>query len=179
MMTPPDTKPCRHCRQPIHPEARVCQHCRNGQSLWGNNRDPRFVIGVMCLALGLSAAFVPLVLFSVSRFTAAEQVVEPPTVVVGDVSTRVVTTPEGMRLFVMGVARNTSSRDASRIWFRVTIRDAGEKLVDTLLLEDRGLLVPSGKSLPFRISGLLSIGSLDGARTEVVAERATAPSKWD
>jgi len=46
-------------------------------------------------------------------------------------------------------------------------------------LEDRGLLVPGEKSIPFRVSGLLSTGSLDGTRTEVVVERAKVASKWD
>jgi len=59
------------------------------------------------------------------------------------------------------------------------MRDGGGKLVDTLLLEDRGLLVPSGKTVPFRLSGLLSIKSLDGIRTEVVVERAKVASEWD
>jgi len=127
----------------------------------------------------VAAVFVPLTFFGINRTISGDEPVEAPTLVVSDVSTRVTTTREGARIFVLGVARNTSSRDASRIWFRVTMRDGGGKLSDTLLLEDRGLLVPSGKTVPFRLSGMLSMDSLDGARTEVVVERAKAASKWD
>jgi len=125
------------------------------------------------------AVFVPLVFFGINRTISGDELAEAPTLAVSDVSTRVTTTREGARIFVLGVARNTSPRDASRIWFRVTMRDGGGKLIDTLLLEDRGLLVPGGKTVPFRLSGLLSIGSLDGTRTEVVVERTKVASKWD
>ncbi len=171
-----DTKLCRHCKQPIHLEARICQHCRSSQSWWGNNSDPRFMIGWLAVVV---AVFVPLVFFGINRTISGDELAEAPTFAVSDVSTRVTTTREGARIFVLGVARNTSPRDASRIWFRVTMRDGGGKLIDTLLLEDRGLLVPGGKTVPFRLSGLLSIGSLDGTRTEVVVERAKVASKWD
>jgi hypothetical protein len=171
-----DTRLCRHCKQPIHPEARVCQHCRSSQSWWGNNHDPRFMLGWFVLVV---AVFVPLAYFGINRTISGDEPAEAPNLVVSDVSTRVATKPEGARIFVLGVACNSSSRDASRIWFRVSIRDGGGKLVDTLLLEDRGLLVPSEKSIPFRISGLLSTGSLDGARTEVAVERAKVANKWD
>ena len=117
------------------------------------------------------AIFVPLAYFGINRTISADQPAETPDLAVSDVSTRVATTPEGARIFVLGVARNTSSRDASRIWFRVSIRDSGGKLIDTLLLEDRGLLVPGEKSIPFRVSGLLSTGSLDGTRNGKVSPR--------
>ena len=171
-----DTKPCRHCKQPIHPEARVCQHCRSSQSWLGNHRDPRFIIVWLLVVV---AVFVPLMFFGINRTISGDEPAEAPTLVVSDVTTRVTATPEGARVFVLGVARNTSSRDASRIWFRVTMRDGGGKLMDTLLLEDRGLLVPSGKTVPFRLCGLLSLGSLDDTRTEVVVERTKVASKWD
>ena len=125
------------------------------------------------------AVFVPLAYFGINRTISGDEPAETPSLVVSDISTRVTTSQEGARVFVLGVARNTSSHDASRIWFRVTMRDGGGKLVDTLLLEDRGLLVPSGKTVPFRLSGLLSIDSLGGTRTDVVVERAKVASKWD
>jgi len=171
-----DTKPCRHCKQPIHLEARVCQHCRSSQSWLANHRDPRFAIGFLVVTF---AVLIPLMFFGINRTISGDGPVDPPTLVVSEVSTRVTTTPEGARIFVLGVARNTSSQDASRIIFRVNIRDGGGKLIDTLLLEDRGLLVPNSKTVPFRISGLLSVGSLDGTRTEVAVERAKVASKWD
>src|SRR5258706_5452720 len=171
-----DTKPCRHCKQPIHLEARICQHCLGSQSWFANHRDPRFIVVWLVVVV---AVFVPLMFCGISRTISGDESIEAPTLVVSDVSTRVTGTPEGARIFVLGLARNTSSHDASRIWFRVTMRDGGGKLVDTLLLEDRGLLVPSGKTVPFRLSGLLSIKSLDGIRTEVVVERAKVASEWD
>jgi hypothetical protein len=125
------------------------------------------------------AVFVPLAYFGINRTISGDEPAGTPNLAVSDISTRVATSREGARIFILGVARNTSSHDASRIWFRVTMRDGGGKLVDTLLLEDRGLLVPSGKTVPFRLSGLLSIDSLDGTRTDVVVERAKVASKWD
>jgi hypothetical protein len=171
-----DTKLCRHCKQPIHPEARICQHCRSSQSWLANHRDPRFTITWLVVIVGVVA---PLFLFGMNRTLSGDESGEPPTLTVSDISTRTIATSEGSRVFVLGAARNTSSRDASRIWFRVTMRDGGGKLLDTLLLEDRGLLVPSGKTVPFRISGISSLSSLDGTRTEVVVERARVASKWD
>jgi hypothetical protein len=162
--------------QPIHAEARVCQHCRNPQSWWANSRDPRFMLVSFLFVMVL---IIPLMLFWIPRTLPKDGPAEPPTLVVSDVSTRLTTASDGTRIFVLGVARNTSSTDATRIWFRVTMREDRGKLVDTLLLEDRGLLVPAGKSVPFRVSGLLGMGSLEGVKTEVVVERASAPSRWD
>ena len=79
----------------------------------------------------------------------------------------------------MGTVRNASARDVARIWFRVSVRDGSGALVDTLLIEDRGLIVPAGKSVPFRLSGWLSIRSMDGVRTDVTVERARTAGKWD
>ncbi len=175
-----DTKLCRHCKQPIHLEARVCQHCHSPQSWFGNSRDPRSTIAWVVVAV---VVVIPLMFFgtdfAINRTMSRNKPVAVPTLVVSDISTRVASTPDGAKIFVLGATRNTSSRDASRIWFRVTMRNGGGKLVDTLLLEDRGLLVPSGKTVPFRLSGLLSIKSLDGIRTEVVVERAKVASEWD
>jgi len=123
--------------------------------------------------------FVPLAYFGITTTFSGDEPVEAPTLTVSDVSTRSTKAPEGARIFVLGTAHNTSSHDASQIWFRVSVRDGGGKLADTLLLQDRGLLVPSGKTVPFRLSGLLSVDSLDGTRTEVVVERAKVAGRWD
>src|SRR6266853_6371283 len=93
-----DTKLCRHCKQPIHLEARICQHCRSSQSWWGNNSDPRFMIGWLAVVV---AVFVPLVFFGINRTISGDELAEAPTLAVSDVSTRVTTTREGARIFVL------------------------------------------------------------------------------
>jgi hypothetical protein len=117
--------------------------------------------------------------FVLNRVTSSDEPVETPTLVVSDVSPRFQSAPDGVRLFVLGAVRNASAHDASRIWFRVSVLNEGGKIIDSLLLQDPGLVVPSGKSVPFRVSELLSVPASDAARTEVVAERARVATKWD
>ncbi|HEV2038084.1 MAG TPA: hypothetical protein VGQ96_05695 [Candidatus Eremiobacteraceae bacterium] len=61
----------------------------------------------------------------------------------------------------------------------MSVLNDGGKVIDTLLLQDQGLVVPSGKSVPLRVSELLSVPAADAARTEVVVERARVATKWD
>ena len=108
-----------------------------------------------------------------------DEPVETPTLAVSDVSPRFQSLADGVRLFVVGTVRNTSSHDASRIWFRVRVLNNGGKVIDSLLLQEEGLVAPSGKSVEFRVSGWLSVPSTEAARTEVVVERARAATRWD
>jgi hypothetical protein len=171
-----DTKLCRHCKQPIHPDARICQHCGNSQAWWGSQRDPRFAVGWLLLFIVI---FIPFMSFWLPRIVSSDEPVETPTLAVSDVSPRFQSLADGVRLFVVGTVRNTSSHDASRIWFRVRVLNNGGKVIDSLLLQEEGLVAPSGKSVEFRVSGWLSVPSTEGARTEVVVERARAATRWD
>jgi hypothetical protein len=171
-----DTKQCRHCKQPIHPDARICQHCRSSQSWWGSQRDLRFAIGWFVLFFVI---FMPGMFFFINRGISSDEPVAVPNLVVSDVSERFVASPEGARLFVLGTVRNTSSSDASRVWFRVNVLNNGGKLIESLLSQEPGLVVPSGKSVQFRVTELLSVPASEAARTEVVVERARVATKWD
>jgi hypothetical protein len=168
-----DTKPCRHCKQPINPAARMCQHCRSSQSWWANQSDPRFALGLLIVLLLL---FVPFMYYTYGRIPIFDEPVETGSLVISDVSPRFASTPDGTRLFVLGKVHNESTRNASRIWFRVNLYNEGGKLIDSMLLDDRGLVVPSGKVGSFRVTQLLSVAQSDVARTEVVVERSGA---WD
>ncbi len=170
-----ETKPCRHCKEQIQANARICPHCRSSQSWWGSQSDPRFILGWLVFFIAL---FIPLMYFTPRMFT-DEQPVAIPTLTVSDVSSRVVASPEGSRLFVLGTVHNDSSTDASRVWFRVRIVDGSGKLIDSMLLQDQGLVVPTGKAVPFRVSDLLSAPSAERTRIEVLVERARPASRWD
>lgn len=171
-----DTKRCRHCKEPMQADARVCPHCRSSQWWWGSQRDPRFAISWIVVFLLIFLGF--MYYFPRHAFSDDEPVAAPR-LEVSDVSTRVVTTPQGSRLFVLGTVRNASSHDASRVWFRVRIVDGAGKLLDTMLLQDPGLVVPGGKAVPFRVSDLMSTSSADPGRVDVAVERARPASRWD
>jgi hypothetical protein len=167
---------CRHCKQPIHPAARICQYCRNSQSWWASQLDPRFAVGWLVLTV---AVFVPFMYFMLERSLPGEESVEEPVLMLSDASPRFVTTADGTHLFILGTVFNTSIHDASRIWFRVKLLNGGGKLIDSLLLEDHGLVVPSGQEATFRITGMLSVAQSEVTRTEVVVDRARAAGKRD
>ena len=59
----------------------------------------------------------------------------------------------------------------------MNVLDGAGKSMDTMLLQDPGLVVPSGKAASFRVTDLLSVPSADPE--EVVVERARAASRWD
>lgn len=171
-----ETKPCRHCKEPMQVDARICPHCRSSQSWWGSQRDPRFAIGWFALFLVI---FVPFMYFFPRHMLSDDEAAAAPVLAVSDVSPRVVSTSDGHRLFVLGTVRNSSSTDASRVWFRVNVLDGAGKSMDTMLLQDPGLVVPSGKAASFRVTDLLSVPSADPEHVEVVVERARAASRWD
>jgi hypothetical protein len=160
----------------MHVDARICPHCRSSQGWWGSQRDPRFAIGWLAISL---LVFVPLAFYLPHHLFSDEQPVVAPVLVVSDVSSRVVATSDGPRLYILGSVRNTSSSDASRVWFRVRVLDGSGKLVDTMLLQDSGLLVPSGKAVSFRVSDSLSVPSADPGHIEVMVERARPTSRWE
>ncbi len=171
-----ETKPCRHCKEPMQVDARICPHCRSSQAWWGSQRDPRFAIGWLVIFLVI---FVPFMYFFPRHVFSDDEPVAAPVLAVSDVSSRVVATSDGSRLFILGTVRNSSSTDASRVWFRVRVLDGSGKLMDTMLLQDPGLVVPSGKAVSFRVTDLLSMPSADPGRVEVVVERARPATRWD
>jgi len=171
-----DTKPCRHCRQPIEVEARLCQHCHGFQSWWANDRDPRYWIVWPVLILALAAAF-----FFVmgSKFEPGEDHRAPPHLTVSHTSSRIVPAPDGLRVFVIGRIENGSSQDAANIWFRVNLFDEASHLVDSLLAQNPGLIVPGNGNAMFRVVGPTNAQPAEVKRTEVTIERARVRSKWD
>jgi len=50
-----ETKPCRHCGEPILAVARVCRHCKSNQTWSAGQRDPRFQLMVVLVLLPLLA----------------------------------------------------------------------------------------------------------------------------
>jgi hypothetical protein len=171
-----DTKPCRHCRQPVAVDARLCQHCHGFQSWWANQRDPRYQLIWPVLVLALMAGFF---LLMQRQFDPIEDRGEPPHLAVSDTSSRVVAASEGQRMFVLGRVQNTSSRDAATVWFRVNLFDDANHVVDSFLAQSPGLIVPGNGSVAFRVFGPLSVAAADVKRTEVTVERAKARSKWE
>jgi len=171
-----DTKECRHCKQPIHAQARICQHCKGSQSWIANQTDPRF----LAMTLGLIVLIVvPLFILLSSQLSSLTESAAAPAVLVTGTSVRYTDTPEGARVFVLGRIQNTSRVDASRIWFRVELFDASDRLLDTLLQEQSGLVVPGSGSKPFRITGLISVAPTEVKRTAVSVERVRERGKYD
>ena len=125
------------------------------------------------------AAFVPFMYYTTTRSFSGEEPIALSSLVVSDVKFRFVPASDGTRLFVLGAVRNTSATDASRIWFRVNVVNESGKVTDSMLLQESGLVVPGGKSAPFRVADILSVPSSEVARTDVVVERARAAGKWD
>ena len=171
-----DTKPCRHCRQPIAIDARLCQHCHGYQSWIANHRDPRYWIVWPILVFAALAAFLFLMR---STFEPGEDHGQPPRLTVSDTTTRVVPASEGQRIFVLGRVQNTSAQDAATIWFRVNLFDTTDYIVDSFLAQSHGLIVPGYVSATFRVFGPISVASADVKRVEVTIERAKVRSKWD
>src|SRR5258706_2660319 len=98
-----DTKPCRHCCQPIEVKARIRQHCHGFQSWWASDRDRRYWIAWPILIFALGAAF----LFAMgSKFEPGEDHRAPPHLTVSDTSSRIVPAPDGLRVFVIGRIEN-------------------------------------------------------------------------
>lgn len=171
-----DTKECRHCRQLIHIKARLCQHCHGYQSWWANQRDPRFAVILVVIVLVILS---PLVYLASRLDTLTSGSVETSVIRISNTSFRYVTASDGTRLFVLGRAENTSRHDAARIWFRVNLLDDAGHLLDSLLLEAGGLVVPGGQAVPFRVTSLVSVSQREIKRAEVSVERAKARGKWD
>jgi hypothetical protein len=171
-----DTKPCRQCKQPIHPDARLCQHCHGFQSWIAGQRDPRFfgvTFGVIILLL-FSLFLIPM-----HALSGLSKVDTGNALSISDTSFRYAQTPEGIRVATFGMIHNGSHVDHSHVWFRINEYDDSGKVVDTMLIEDPGLLVKAGATTPFRVTGLLSVGQSDVKRSEVLVERSTRRGKDD
>jgi hypothetical protein len=171
-----DTKECRHCRQLIAAKARLCQHCHGYQSWTANQRDPRYWViwPVMLIAVfGAFAFAMPL------AFDRGERRSDPPQLSVSGVSSRIVPAPDGQRIFVVGRVDNASARDGAKIWFRVNLYDASNRLADTFLGESYGLIAPAQGGAMFRVIAPTSVSQDDVKRIEVVVERARSRDKWD
>ena len=171
-----DTKECRHCMQAIHIKARRCQYCHGYQSWWANQRDPRVAV---ILGVVLLVVFMPLGYFAFRIDAPVSGPVETPIITISNTSFRYVTASDGTRLFVIGRAQNTSQQDVARIWFRVNLLDDAGQLLDSLLVEAGGLIVPSGQVVPFRVTGLVSVSEREVKRAEVSVERTKVRTKWD
>jgi len=171
-----DTKPCRHCRQPIAVDARLCQHCHGYQSWTANERDPRYWVVWPILVFVVLAAFLFLMR---TTFEPGEDHGQPPRLTVSETTTRVVPASDGQRIFVLGRVQNTSSNDAATIWFRVNLFDESNQLVDSFLAQSQGLVVPGNGSTTFRVVGSISVAAANVKRVEVTVERAKVRSKWD
>ena len=170
-----DTKQCRHCKQPIHPQARICQHCKGNQSWFAGHTDPRF----QAMVLGAVLLLIVPLFFWGSIMVGSASPSGTPTLVVGDTSVRYLSTSEGSRVFVLGTVRNTSRVDASRIWVRVEWFDASDRLLDTLLQEQSGLVVEGSASRPFRVTGSIGASPKDVKRVAVTVERVRERGKYD
>ena len=117
--------------------------------------------------------------FMRSTFEPGEDHSAPPRLSVSEIESRVVSAPDGRRIYVLGRVQNTSSRDAASVWFRINLFDGANHLIDTLLLESRGLVVPGDGTTMFRVVGPTSVTAAEIKRTEVLVDRAKVRSKWD
>jgi predicted nucleic acid-binding Zn ribbon protein len=168
-----NTKECRHCRQPIHAQARVCQHCQSIQGWFASQRDPRFALVLVGLLLLL---VVPIFAWLPSL------IAEPggrPNLSVSGTTVRYSSAPEGTRVFALGQIQNESGVDASRVWLRLELFDASDRLVDTLMQDQSGLIVPRSGTRPFRITGLIGASPNEVKRVAVTVERARERGRYD
>jgi hypothetical protein len=171
-----DAKECRHCRQPIHPQARICQHCKGNQSWFAGQTDPRFQAMILG---GILLILVPLVIWLPDLIFSSAEPRGAPKLVVTGTSVRYTDTPEGTRVFVLGQVRNESRIEAARIWLRLELFDASDRVLDTLLQEQSGLVVAGSASRPFRVTGLVGAPPKDVKRVAVTVERARERGKYD
>src|SRR5712664_3667759 len=107
-----DTKECRHCKQPIHPQARICQHCKGNQGWFASQTDPRFSLVILGLFLLI---LVPLFIWLPDMMFSSTNRVGVPKLVVAGTSVRYIGTPDGARVLALGQLRNESELEASRI----------------------------------------------------------------
>ena len=169
-----ETKLCIQCKQPIHPDARVCQHCKSYQSWLGSQRDPR--VGIILIIIFL-AVFVPVIMYLPKNVGPKEQAT--PVLTVSNVSLRYLDTPDGSRVFVLGKIKNVSADDGMHIYFRINIYGKGSKVLDTLLVEEQGLIAKAKSEGIFRITGLISVPKEQIEKAEVNIEHVKARTKWD
>jgi hypothetical protein len=171
-----NTKECRHCKQPIHVQARVCQHCKSNQGWLAGQSDPRFTlvwVGLIVVMMVLLSLWLPRIMES------SDEPRSSPMVVVSATSVRYAATTEGTRVFALGEIRNESGIEASRIWLRLELFDASDRLIDTLMQEQSGLIVPPSGTKPYRLTGLTSVSPKDVKRAVVTVERARARERYD
>jgi len=171
-----DTKECRHCKQPIHPQARVCQHCKGNQGWFAGQADPRFslvILGVFLLIL------IPLFIWLPDLILSSTDRGSPPKLTVAGTSVRYASAPDGTRVFALGQVRNESGVEASRIWLRLELFDASDRLLDTLLQEQSGLVVPRAGTKPFRITAVTGASPKDVRRVVVSVERVKERGRYD
>lgn len=145
------SKPCRHCRSPIHAKARRCGHCLGYQGWLASQSDPRFFLWI----------FGPFIAFGIvmSLFTHFfREDVSLPDVKFTQVETYVRPEPPGHILYVVGeVAPGVAlAGEEECIAWRVSVSDEAGKLVDTFERSKRITFGAAGESVPFRLSGTLA-----------------------
>lgn len=171
-----NTKECRHCRQPIHEQARICQHCKGNQGWFANQTDPRFtvfLIGAMLLI------FIPLAIWLPDLMFRSAEPKASPNLVVAGTTVHYAALTDGTRVLALGQVRNESQAEASRIWMRLELFDASGQLIDTVLQEQSGLIVPQSGAKPFRITAMTTVSPSDVKRVVVTVERARERGKYD
>jgi hypothetical protein len=171
-----NTKECRHCKQPIHAEARICQHCKSNQGWFANQTDPRFTVVILAVIL---AILVPLFIWLPDLILSSSDPKGRPNLVVAGTSVSYAGTPDGTRVLALGQVKNESQVEASRIWLRLELFDASDRVLDTILQEQSGLIVPRSGTKPFRIMALTTVSPRDIKRAAVTVERLRERGKYD
>ncbi|MDR1530060.1 MAG: hypothetical protein LBS40_06665 [Burkholderiales bacterium] len=168
------SKPCKHCYQPIHPQARICQHCLSHQSWIGNNQDPRFPFVIFG-----GGAVVFLILFLFVHFFDSRKDNEKSSspvassIVLSDIKTRFALCSETCEIYIIGEAHNASKQAQSGIVFEVRLFDNEDHVADYLLLKQAKLRIAAQNSSKFRIRGETLLKPNEIKNVEVKAIRST------
>jgi hypothetical protein len=172
-----DTKPCRHCKQPIHKDARRCQHCLSAQSWMADHKDPRYLFVTLAAIIVIMAIFVGFMNLMPDMLTGGQG--EPPVLAVSEVEYVFGTGSVSDRIFVMGELTNETGTDAAAPVLRTNLWNNGGKLLDSFLDEARRLVVPAHGKARFRVDALTPVTPSDIGRIEVLVERNRARNRFD
>ena len=121
----------------------------------------------------LTAKLIPKVLFS------HQPPLAPPALKITESTLRYTSTEAGTRVFVVGKTENSSGTDAARVWFRVNLLGVEGQVLDTLLVDQSGLVVPTLSTKTFRVTGLVSVKPEEVNSAEVEIERSSERSRYD
>ena len=170
-----ETKPCRHCKQPIHIDARKCHLCQSNQSWLSDSRDIRFQF----FMLGLLVLFFSGMTYKWDRDTSGSYEVREAKLELTDKSFHITKIEDGQDLVLIGEIENMSSFSVSGIQIRIKMFNTDGKMVDTVLMNASGLVIGAHQKAPVRVMAFMSVNDIDMEKTTAEIVKSKPATKWD